>query len=278
MKIHCGNPDCTKTVHAASVRLKLPGTGKMHGEKWFCGRRCFRNYIADQLIVDHRRGLKQSVNRLKLGLLLVKNKLLTNEQLTAALELKSGTLKKLGQVLLEQGQITEAELKAALSMQAGVAPISLDDNTRLRLMEEIPFKLIDEFRFAVIDYDEETRSINAVVCEIDAIAPLQEFFNHVYFGHRVTFYLEEEKKLTRIIANNFPEEKLSVTVENRITPSVEDRRDSLEKTMVRIIEFFNGVCGNPVTIDNLDDAVWLKGESEDLKIDVYLSRKTPNKV
>lgn len=273
MKIHCGNPDCTKTVTAASVRLKLPGTGKMHGEKWFCGHRCFRNYVADQLIVDYRHGIKKSVNRIKLGLLLVKNNLLTNEQLTGSLELKSGSLKKLGQVLLEQGQITETELKAALSMQAGVAPIDLEDSTKLKLKEDIPFKLIDEFRFAIIDYDEETRSISAVISEIDAIEPLRDFFSQVYFGHRVTFYLEQEKKLARIIAANFPDEKLSALVENGIQPSIEASQDPLEKTMLRIIEFFNDLCGKPVSIDNLDNSVWLKADIPDLKIDVYLSRK-----
>jgi hypothetical protein len=273
MKIHCANPDCVKTTHPAALRLKLPGAGRMEGEQWFCGRRCFRNFAADQLIVDHRHGLKKTVHRLKLGLLLVKNKLISKEQLTAALEEKSGSLKKLGRILLDSGRITPKELKAALSMQAGVSPINLDEKVKLKLKDEIPFKLIDEFRFALFDFDEETRFVTAALCDIDSILPLQEYFEKVYPGYRVKFFLEEEERLLKVIAANYPGEKLSPQVERQLPPSSREAGDTMETSVLKIIEFFNALSGHQVKIDNLDDAVWLKSETGDLKIDVYLSRK-----
>ncbi|MCP5051072.1 MAG: hypothetical protein GY940_28165 [bacterium] len=273
MKFNCANPGCLKRAHSFTIKLKLPGSGLKKENQWFCGRRCYRNFIADQLIIDKRHGLKKTIRRVKLGLLLVKNNLIDNDQLTAALEEKSGSLKKIGEILVDSGKITTKELKAALSMQAGVAPINLDSTAKIKIKEEIPFKVIDEFHFVLFDCDHQDRVISVAVYNMDYISSLQEYFGKLFPGYLAKFYLEDRKKVLGIIANNYPDEKLNDQVEDQLTPPDNGFGADLEKTVLRIEDFLNRLSGNPVKIDSLDNAVWLKGETKKLKVDIYLTKK-----
>jgi hypothetical protein len=273
MKIECTNPGCTHTARSLTVKLGLPGSGVKEEDQWFCSRRCYRNYLADRLIADKRSGLGKSVRRVKLGLLLVKNKLIDKDQLTAALEQRSGSSKKLGEILVESGRITEKELKAALSMQAGVAPINLDPRTKIKLKEVIPFKIIDEYHFVLFDFDEEDKTISAAVYDMDYIAVLEKYFSRLYPGYLSRFFLEDKKKILSVIAFNYPEEKLSLQVEEELSRPGNGAGSDMEKAVVAMVEFLNRFTGNQVKIDSLDNAVWLKGKTENFKIDIYLTKK-----
>ena len=278
MKITCANPECGKTIHTFAVKLGVPGSGEQKDGKWFCGCQCYGSYQADQLIEDKRSGLKKSVRRVKLGMLLLKNYLISKEQLTLALEEKSNSAKRLGEILVDNGYITDKELKAVLSMQAGVAPIILDTNLKVRLKDELPFKLIEEFHFVVFDHDLESKTIQIAVYDMDYLSCLEEFFARVYHGYLVKFYLEDKGKILAILANNFPGKPIRLETQERYTfrekgEGIEDTR--LDKVVVNFMEFMNGLTGGDVKVDNLDKAVWLKGETKDFKIDVYLTKKAP---
>jgi len=56
----------------------------------------------------------------KLGGILLKSGLVTQEQLKHALELQRGTTKRIGEVLLELGVTTELDIAKALSKQLGI--------------------------------------------------------------------------------------------------------------------------------------------------------------
>ena len=86
MKVTCANPECSKTIHTLAVKLGMPGTGEKKEGKWFCSNKCYSSYQADIFIEDKRCGLKKSIRRSKLGLLLLKNYFIDKEQLTLALE------------------------------------------------------------------------------------------------------------------------------------------------------------------------------------------------
>lgn len=278
MKIICANPECTRTVRSLSVKLGLPGTGAKKDNQWFCSNKCYSSYLADQYIEDKRCGLKKTVPRVKLGMLLVKNHFITQKQLALALEEKSRSTKRLGEILVNAGYITEKELKAVLSMQAGVAPIILAPRTKVKLKDNIPFKMIDEFHMVIFDYDLESKVILAAVYEMDYIACLLEYFSKVYPGHLVKFYLEEKEKILTILAKNYPGKSLRVDT-GGISPVKEEggANTELDKAVMKLVEFlnvFSGNNGNGVKIDNLDNAVWLKSETKDFNIDIYLSRKT----
>ncbi|OGX17371.1 MAG: hypothetical protein A2105_04755 [Omnitrophica WOR_2 bacterium GWF2_63_9] len=56
----------------------------------------------------------------KLGNILVKSGLITQEQLGKALALQQGTTKRIGELLIELGLVTELDITIALSKQLGI--------------------------------------------------------------------------------------------------------------------------------------------------------------
>ena len=282
MKITCANPECAKTVRTLSVKLGLPGGGEKKGNQWFCSDKCYRSYLADQYIEDKRSGLKKTVRQVKLGMILVKNHFITPKQLARALEEESRSPKRLGEILVDAGHITEKELKAVLSMQAGVAPVILESQTKIKLKDEIPFKIINEFHMVIFDFDLESKVILIAVYEMDYIACLQEYFSKIYPGYLIKFYLEEKEKILTILANNYPGKPLRVDAAGISYGKDEGSEDTdLDKAVMKLVGFLNAFSGddmNEVKIDNLDNAVWLKSETKDFKIDIYLTRKAKGKV
>ena len=281
MKIICANPECAKTIRTLSVKLGLPGAGEKRDDQWFCSDRCYRSYLADQYIEDKRCGLKKTIRQVKLGMILVKNHFITPKQLARALEEGSSSPKRLEEILVDAGHITEKELKAVLSMQAGVAPVILGPQTKIKLKDEIPFKMINEFHIVIFDFDLESKVILAAVYEMDYIACLQEYFSKIYPGYLIKFYLEEIEKILTILNNNYPGKTLRLDTAARLPGTEQGFEDTeLDKAVMKLVEFLNAFSGknvNDVKIDNLDNAVWIKSETKDFKIDVYLTRKTKGK-
>jgi hypothetical protein len=278
MKITCANPECGKTVHTMSVKLGLPGSGLKKGDQWFCSQVCYNSFMADHFIEDKRCGLRRSIHRMQLGLLLVKNSFITKEQLALALEEGSRSRKRLGEVLIQSGHITEKELKAVLSMQAGVAPITLDSQSKVKLIKEVPFKMINEFQFVIFDFDLESKTILIAIYEMDYIVCLQEYFSKIFPGYLVKFFLEEKEQVLKILKRNFPGKQMRGDALETLAASKEGIRDTeLDKAVMRFMEFLSGFSDNEVKIDNLDNAVWLKSETGDFKVDIYLTRKTRGK-
>jgi hypothetical protein len=273
MKIQCANHGCPHTAHSITVKMGLPGHGESHGDQWFCSRKCYKNFLADKLIAEKRSGLSSTLRRVKLGLLLVKNNLINHQQLTAALAEKSGSLKKLGQILIETGQLTEKELKAALSMQAGIAPINLDPHTKIKLKDQVPFKLVDEFHFVLFEYDEEDKTLIIALHNMDYIPILENYFSLLYPGFLIKFYLEDEKRIIEVIAANYPNETVGPPIDENKTQVSIKKGEDIEKAILTMVELLNQFTGSHIKIDSLDNAVWLKGETQHLKVDVYLSRK-----
>ena len=63
--------------------------------------------------------------RMRLGDILIKQNVLTEEQLKKALEMQKGTGKKIGEVLVDSGMITEEMIVRALQMQLGLKVVRL---------------------------------------------------------------------------------------------------------------------------------------------------------
>jgi hypothetical protein len=280
MKIPCTNPGCDKHTHALAVKLRMPGSGKKIDDRWFCSHRCYGIYLADRLIREKRRGLGGDggvAHRVKLGMLLLKNNLIRKEQLSAALEKGTRSSKKLGEILVDSGQVTEKELKAVLSQQAGVAPITLDPHLKVKLTDEIPFKLINEFHFVVFDHDEDSKVILIALYDADYISCLGEYFANVFPGYLIKFYIEDRQKILDIIFRNYPKEHVNVDIVDRSYALTQggDIGDigEIETTAYRIMDFLNRFCVREAKIDNLENSLWIRGETTDLKIDVYLTGK-----
>ncbi len=68
-------------------------------------------------------------NRIRLGDLLIRQKVLTEEQLQEALRLQKGTRKKIGEILVDEGFITEEMISRALEAQLGLKTVQLSGVT-----------------------------------------------------------------------------------------------------------------------------------------------------
>lgn len=275
MRLNCTNPGCYKSVHAITLWLGLGVTGIKKDGQWFCSPKCFNSFMADRYIEDKRCGLKKRVRQVKLGMLLVKNNLIDTEQLSMALEERSGSLKRLGEILVEHGYISEKELKSALSMQAGVAPINLDPHSKVKMRELIPQKLIDEFHFVLFDMDEKNRIISIAVYDMDYLNCLEDYFAQIFPGYLVKYYLEDREKILAIISRNYPRpgviDQPGEVVSTRFDMAVEG--PAMEQAVKKLVDFLHGMIAEEIKIDNLDRAVWIKSENRDFKIDIYLTKK-----
>jgi type IV pilus assembly protein PilB len=76
----------------------------------------------------------------KIGELLIMNKLITQEQLTQALHQQANSSQKLGEILVEQGIISELQLAEALEFQLGIPVIHLNET----VFDEETVRIIDE--------------------------------------------------------------------------------------------------------------------------------------
>lgn len=74
-----------------------------------------------------------------LGDMLIEEQIITDEQLSDALEKKKGTTKRLGEVLVELGYTSETDIAKALSSQLGLEIVSLSGIQ----IEENVLKLVD---------------------------------------------------------------------------------------------------------------------------------------
>ncbi len=280
MKIKCANPGCDHTVGSLSVKLGMPGPGETREGMWFCSHKCYFRFTATRYIEEKRCGMGKSVRRLKLGLLLVKNKLIDNDQLREALQEKNaaGSVKKLGQILVDAGHITPKELKSVLSMQAGVAPISLDPHLKIKLTDLLPVELVEAFQFVVFNFDEKDKTILIAIHDMDYIACLEDYFLKIYPGYLVKFYLEDRAKVVSILNNNYSGKTFTSPVKEEKHHIWDPRKHDLEQRVMECVDFMSIFTkGGEIKLDNLDDTVWLKGKRGNLTIDIYLTPQTDTK-
>jgi len=90
----------------------------------------------------------------RLGDILVRNNLLTKEQLAAAMEEQkaSGAGARLGSILIKKGYISEAELTTFLSRQYGVPSINLDDfEVDESVLKLIPHYIAKKYRIIPVN-------------------------------------------------------------------------------------------------------------------------------
>ncbi len=90
----------------------------------------------------------------RLGDILVKNNIITSEQLTAALQEQkmSGGQSKLGSILVKQGLVKEPDLVAFLSRQYGVPPISLAEyEIDPAVIKIIPAEVVQKYNLVPVN-------------------------------------------------------------------------------------------------------------------------------
>ncbi len=268
MKVECGNPNCSNTMHPVKLKLGIAGSGEKWNDLWFCSHKCYFDVRADLFIEAKRDGLKKLVRRVKLGLLLLKKNLIDKETLSMALEEQTRSRKRLGELLVEKEKITTRELKAVLALQAGVAPVSLDHGLVVKLKRDIPFKLIREFRFVCFKFDRVERTISVALYDIEMLPSLEEIFSEVYPGYLVKFYLDDKQNILDILTQNYPEEKFP---SRPVAVSFEDKQ--VEVLVYKIVDFLHHNNSGDIKIDQLPetDIIRITSKVDDLFLDIEVS-------
>ncbi|MBI5627163.1 MAG: type II/IV secretion system protein [Nitrosomonadales bacterium] len=90
--------------------------------------------------------------KIRLGDLLVKEKIITHDQLDFALEQQKSNGRKLGRVLVENGFVTEEHISEALAMQFSIPYVNLKNyNINLELVRLLPESQARRFRAIVLE-------------------------------------------------------------------------------------------------------------------------------
>lgn len=84
--------------------------------------------------------------RIRLGDLLIRQKVLTEEELAKALDLQKGSGKKIGEVLVEEGFLSEEIIIRALQMQLGLKVVQLTGITNSKEVRNlVPLELLKKY-------------------------------------------------------------------------------------------------------------------------------------
>jgi MSHA biogenesis protein MshE len=89
--------------------------------------------------------------KVRLGEVLIQQKLITTDQLTKALEAQKRTGRKLGRVFVELGFVTDKEISVSLARQLNIPFVDLNQsNIKLELINKFPEALARRFRCVVL--------------------------------------------------------------------------------------------------------------------------------
>jgi type IV pilus assembly protein PilB len=268
MRIECANPNCDNIAHPVKEKFGLSESGLKKRDRWFCSRKCYIDTRADVFIDAKKDGIKRTVRRVKIGLLLLKNNLIDKDTLGTALEEQQRSGKRLGELLVETGKITRKELKSVLSMQAGVAPVSLDPHLTVKLKDVISFKIVREFRFVCFKFDEQEKVISVALYDLELLSCLEEIFEDIYHGYLVKFYLDDKEKILTILHNNYPPELWP-----HASTHLNGREDVHQETLVyKMVGFLTAGGAEEVKIGHLEGKVRITSKIEGLNVEIEISR------
>lgn len=234
--------------------------------RWFCRRSCLVEFLTDRCLESLRQGARTHGHRLRLGLLLQKHNLVAADQLQAALEQQKTTMKRLGRILVESGYITEKELQSVLAVQAGMAPVTLDPQTEVRLAELQPPRLLQACPFVCFAADAEEKSLSLAVPDGAGVPHLLEYFTRLLPGWQVRFFLEEDARIRAILRQRFPDLEFA--------PAVADGGGEIvDKTVLQFIEFLHTLEARDIRVEPQESAIVLRAETAQVRLILRCEKK-----
>jgi hypothetical protein len=158
VRAHCGLPTCHNKLLMRPVPTKSAGI--RIGQDWYCGVDCFVAAARSPLAaLSARRVMEMRRNpRLSLGLALLSNGLLTEEQLRLGSELSRENGVDLEDALLALGWTNEKHLAAARSAQWGY-PVLIQERAGHRVEVGVPLTLLRAFSAAPLFYSAGTNRL-----------------------------------------------------------------------------------------------------------------------
>ena len=182
----------------------------------------------------------------QLGLFLLKNKTITEEQLLEAMQIQKKEGKRLGHVLLKLGYITEDKLTSALSRQHGTPVISLSEvNLDTSLLKLIPYEFVVKNQLIPI-------SKNGDSLKIAISDPSNRFaINDIKFltGMNVFVCVAHESEIIEAIDRNY---------QHKETPKASDKTKNGAITEDSMSKVIDSALGDVTIEDKKDDEDVLK--------------------
>ncbi len=273
MKV-CANSKCKKRKPNFLKTLifpKLKGIEK--GDKWFCSRECYVEWLVTETIKKHKSREYISESRMKLGMLLLDKGVITPTQLQIALKEQEKTGKKLGAILLKSGYIDEQNLLSALSKQYGISFINVDNLKEVSSpIGFIPKEIIFEFNLFPFLINKKEKFVNIVISDPSDLRLLISFFNEILPGYKISFFLGDFDKVEELILEFFPEKKFKFSLPE------EYKSLEIENRIMEIIDFLsNKKDVKNFSFNYLDESLWLKFDWGNVGCDFYFTQKGKEK-
>jgi type IV pilus assembly protein PilB len=200
----------------------------------------------------------------RLGELLVAARLVTPEQVVAALEqVQAGSVKRLGRALLEQGLLTEHELTETLASQSSLALLDLRDVTpqpeALALLPDATARALLALPLTVDD-----RQVTVAVAEPaeSTLAGIRDVI-----GRPVEFRLAAQTDLMRAIDNSY---RALAEVQNQV--KLFEARDGIRRDAAAQTETSAGDDAPVVQVVQMMITQALRDRASDIHIEPHLDR------
>lgn len=104
--------------------------------------------------------------KLRLGDLLVKSEVITEEQLKEALDLQKGTGRKLGEVLMDQGYVTDEQIAQTLSEQLNIDMVDLGSITiPSEVLDLIPVEILKKNQMIPVEFGEDLNVLRVAMAD-----------------------------------------------------------------------------------------------------------------
>ncbi|MDO9224935.1 MAG: GspE/PulE family protein [Pseudomonadota bacterium] len=134
--------------------------------------------------------------KIRLGDLLVQQKLLSQEQLGTALEKQKASGRKLGRVLVEHGFVTEDEISGAIARQLNIPLLDLRHvHVRPETVRLLPEQLARRFRAVVVEIKDD--KVRVAMADPTDLFAYDEIVNHL--KREVTVAVANEGSLAQFI-------------------------------------------------------------------------------
>ena len=116
--------------------------------------------------------------KIRLGDLLVQQKLISQEQLATALEKQKASGRKLGRVLVESAFVTEDEISGAIARQLDIPLLDLRQiHVRPETVRLLPEQLARRFRAVVVELKDE--KVRVAMADPTDLFAYDEIVNHL---------------------------------------------------------------------------------------------------
>ncbi len=201
--------------------------------------------------------------RKKIGEILIEEKLITEEQLSEALETQRLTGQKVGQILIDKGFIKENVLYKVLADKLGCKYVDLENyEINANIVTKISQTLAQKHKAVPIDI--ENNKLKVAMSEPTNIIAIDDIM--LYTNMKVVVYLASERQITAVINKYFGKQVVSNAAEefkkeNNIEDIEEEEKDESTADNSPIAKMLNSL---------LEQAI--RSRASDIHIEPYEKR------